>query len=114
MRGFYAAAVQRMVNYGWPGNVRELENAVERAVALAQDEWISPDDLPHTLNEPMVPTLFESAAERMMSMEELQIGYVRHVLERFGGNKVHAAAALGINRRTIQRWLGEKDEVDEP
>jgi DNA-binding NtrC family response regulator len=113
VRGFSASAVQRMVSYGWPGNVRELENAVERAVALAQNEWISPDDLPHTLSEPIVPTLFESAAERMMSLEELQVSYVRHVLQRFGGNKVRAAAALGINRRTIQRWLGEKEEKEE-
>jgi DNA-binding NtrC family response regulator len=95
------------VAYAWPGNVRELENAVERAVALAQDEWISPDDLPPTLEKASAPDLFASAAERMMTLEELERAYVRHVLERLGGNKVRAAAALGINRRTIQRWLGE-------
>ena len=46
-------------------------------------------------------------AERQLTLEQLERGYVEHVLERFGGNKKRAAEALGINRRTIQRWLGE-------
>jgi DNA-binding NtrC family response regulator len=90
--------------------VRELENAVERAVALGQGEWISPDDLPPTVQKPGSPDLFASAAERMMTLEEVERAYVKHMLERFGGNKVRAAAALGMNRRTIQRWLGEAEE----
>jgi DNA-binding NtrC family response regulator len=109
IQSFSGAAARLLVAYDWPGNVRELENAVERAVALAQDEWISPDDLPPTVKTPSSPDLFASAAERMMTLEEVERAYVKHVLERFGGNKVRAAAALGINRRTIQRWLGEEE-----
>ncbi|MDC0744675.1 sigma-54-dependent transcriptional regulator [Polyangium mundeleinium] len=109
LQGFSGAAARVLMAYDWPGNVRELENAVERAVALAQDEWISPDDLPPTVQKPSTPDLFASAAERMMTLEEVDRAYVKHVLERFGGNKVRAAAALGINRRTIQRWLGEEE-----
>jgi DNA-binding NtrC family response regulator len=107
LKGFSAAAVQRLVSYAWPGNVRELENAVERAVALARDEWVSPDDLPPTLVPDTRIDLFASSAERLMTLEELERGYVSHVLERCGGNKKRAAALLGISRRTIQRWLGE-------
>jgi len=105
--GFSDAAARRLVAYRWPGNVRELENAVERAVAFAHDRYVSPDDLPPSLIQPAEVDVFASAAERLMTLEELQRGYVRHVLERLGGNKLRAAAALGIHRRTIQRWLGE-------
>ncbi|MEZ4296669.1 MAG: sigma-54 dependent transcriptional regulator [Polyangiaceae bacterium] len=108
IEGFSHAAVERLVAHAWPGNVRELENAVERAVAFARDKYVSPDDLPPTLTESAPMDLFAAAAERSMTLEELQHGYVRHVLERLGGNKVRAAAALGIHRRTIQRWLGDE------
>ena len=107
IRGLSAAASRRLRAYGWPGNVRELENAVEHGVALGRDEWLGPEDLPPALAESPVPDLFAGAAERLLTLEELEHGYVRHVLERFGGNKKRAAEALGINRRTIQRWLGE-------
>ena len=36
-------AKQMMLNYRWPGNVRELENAIERAVILADRELITPE-----------------------------------------------------------------------
>jgi len=112
--GLSGAASRLLIAYDWPGNVRELENAIERAVALSQDEWISPDDLPPTVKKPSAPDIFASAAERMMTLEEVERAYVRHILERFGGNKVRAATALGINRRTIQRWLGEEEEPKDP
>jgi DNA-binding NtrC family response regulator len=111
LKGFSGAAARRLVGYGWPGNARELENAVERAVALARDEWISPDDLPPSVGVDATPDVFAAAAERLMTLDELEKGYVRHVLERLGGNKKRAAAALGINRRTIQRWLGEAPDA---
>ena len=107
LKGFSAMAARRLHSYGWPGNVRELENAVEHGVALAREEWLSPDDLPPALGEARREDLFSAAAERMLTLEEVERSYVRHVLERFGGNKKRAADVLGINRRTIQRWLGE-------
>ncbi len=46
--GLSKAAVSVMQKYRWPGNVRELENAMERAVVLADpnEVSISPDLLP--------------------------------------------------------------------
>ena len=37
---FSGSATRAIANYPWPGNVRELENAIERAVVLAEDEDI--------------------------------------------------------------------------
>jgi DNA-binding NtrC family response regulator len=109
IRGLSREASQLLVQYGWPGNVRELENVIERAVALARDEWIAVSDLPAHVQPEASTRLFEQAAERLMTLEELERGYVAHVLERCGGNKKRAAAQLGINRRTIQRWMGADD-----
>ncbi|MFO0760980.1 MAG: sigma-54 dependent transcriptional regulator [Byssovorax sp.] len=113
VEGFSTPAAKKLMGYAWPGNVRELENAVERAVAFAQGNQVTVDDLPRAICEPAETDLFSSAAERLMTLEELERAYVRHVLERLGGNKVRAAAALGINRRTIQRWLGDEGNADE-
>jgi DNA-binding NtrC family response regulator len=112
-RGISSAASALLTEYDWPGNARELENVIERAVALARDEWIGPDDLPAHVKPGASVRLFESAAERSMTLEALERGYVAHVLERCGGNKKRAAALLGINRRTIQRWMGEAINDDE-
>lgn len=112
IQGFTVPATKRLTRYGWPGNVRQLENAIERAVAFCQGSTISEEDLPPSLDEEQTGDIFASAAERLLTLEEIERGYVRHVLERFGGNKVRAAAALGISRRTIQRWLGDEPEAD--
>ncbi|SIT11454.1 sigma-54-dependent transcriptional regulator [Neptunomonas antarctica] len=40
---FSESARQTMLRYSWPGNVRELENAIERAVILADNHLITPD-----------------------------------------------------------------------
>lgn len=43
-----------MLAYTWPGNVRELENAIERAVILAEGTTISPDLLAIDLDLPLM------------------------------------------------------------
>ncbi len=50
------------------------------------------------------------AAEGLVPMHRFQRVYVDYALRRFGGNKVHTAAALGIDRRTIQRWARARAE----
>ena len=35
---FSEEASQSIADYSWPGNVRELENAIERAVVLAEEQ----------------------------------------------------------------------------
>jgi DNA-binding NtrC family response regulator len=111
--GFSGAAVKRLVGYDWPGNVRELENAVERAVALCDGERIAPDDLPETTKSTRVADFLDLAAERMMTIGELERAYAERVLKKVGGNKIRAASLLGVDRRTLQRWFGEPSGGDD-
>ncbi len=48
-----ASAEARLQAYPWPGNVRELQNALERAVILAEGESIEAEDL--QLRQPELP-----------------------------------------------------------
>jgi len=105
--GFSGAAVKALLGHDWPGNVRELENAIERAVALCEGDRISPEDLPSNTRIPRAADFLEAAADRLMTIEELDRAYAQVVLKRTGGNKQRAAAALGVDRRTLQRWFGE-------
>lgn len=54
------------------------------------------------------------AAEALVPMHRFQRVYVDYALRRYGGNKVHTAAALGIDRRTIQRWARARAEQQQP
>jgi DNA-binding NtrC family response regulator len=98
----------------WPGNIRELENAIERALLLADEERIRLRDLPAEVT---------AAAERARScalgasLREL----VRHETRRIerqaicaalaatGGNVTRAAAQLGLSRRGLQLKMKELD-----
>src|SRR6266852_2677306 len=43
--GLEPEAQKLLMRYNWPGNIRELENAIERAMLLAEGRSISADDL---------------------------------------------------------------------
>jgi len=45
MEGLDPDALKLLMRYNWPGNIRELENAIERAMLLAERTHISMDDL---------------------------------------------------------------------
>jgi DNA-binding NtrC family response regulator len=92
----------------WRGNARELENAIERALVLAEsDELVLADfRVRDARGEPEVDPaarLIESAAEASLSLAELGERYTDEILKRCGGNKVHAAVILKIDRKTLYR-----------
>ncbi len=44
-------AMRLLRQHHWPGNVRELRNAIDRAVAIAEEDVVTPDDLPERIRE---------------------------------------------------------------
>lgn len=66
--------------------------------------------LPKEATPDALQLLIESA-EGLVPMHKFQRVYVDYALRRFGGNKVHTAAALGIDRRTIQRWARARADL---
>jgi DNA-binding NtrC family response regulator len=113
-RSLSGAAIRKLLMHGWPGNVRELENAMERAVALCPGDVILPEHLPPSIGTPPPVDFLRHAVDLGWTIDELNRAYLHRVLERTGGNKKQAAALMGIDRRTIQRWLGEEQETEEP
>ena len=49
------------------------------------------------------------AAERQLSLAEVEIGYIKRMLVQTGNNVTRAAQILGIDRRTLYRKLSESD-----
>ena len=99
VRGFSPAALAAIRRYHWPGNIRELENRIKKALVLCDSTLLSPDDL--DLGEraqlPILP--LEKAKE------DFQRRYVLEVLERNHGNRTQTARDLGVDPRTIFRYL---------
>jgi DNA-binding NtrC family response regulator len=96
-------ALEALMRYDWPGNVRELANVLERAQILAEDQLITLDDLPENLLGYQAAPVVESGDPH--NLYETQRRHVMTVLKEVGGNKVHAARALGISRRALYRLL---------
>ncbi|HEX9289644.1 MAG TPA: sigma-54 dependent transcriptional regulator [Anaeromyxobacteraceae bacterium] len=106
------AARDLLVAYDWPGNVRELENVVARALALNPSGVILPEDVPEHLRgaPPAAPGLAGVVVQDRPTLAELERRYAAQVLQETGGNKTRAAEILGIDRKTLYRLLGERDE----
>lgn len=100
-----------LMRYDWPGNVRELENAIQRAVALTQDDTILPSALPDSIRlyDDKTPS---QAVGNHLSLYELEKTYILQMMEKHSWNRAEAAAALGIGRATIYRKLKEYGFVE--
>ncbi len=95
-------AANRLVRYAWPGNVRELENAVERAVVLAQGHRLDLDDFPEEVGLALPGAGAQGDAR---SLEAVERDHILAVLRANGGNKAKAAQQLQIGIATLYRKL---------
>jgi len=97
---FSPAAEAVLAGHTWPGNVRELENAVERAVVLARDDVITPEDL---LLEARVAAAGGGTLQDCL--DAAAATRIRAALEAAGGQRVEAARTLGVDRTTLYRLM---------
>lgn len=98
-----AETMRVLLGYDWPGNVRELANVLERAQILAEGTTITTDDLPENLVQASSPVAGGAAGPD--NLEGVERRHVEEVLRRHDGNKVRAAKALGVSRRTLYRLI---------
>ncbi|HMV68579.1 MAG TPA: sigma 54-interacting transcriptional regulator [Myxococcota bacterium] len=104
-KGFTNQALAALKSYDWPGNVREIESRVKKALIMSDRALLNPDDL----------DLSEQQAKRQVvplsdAVEQFRVDYIRKVLDLNGWNKAQTARDLGVDARTIFRYVEKLEQ----
>ncbi|KQP44140.1 Fis family transcriptional regulator [Brevundimonas sp. Leaf280] len=119
--------------FDWPGNVRQLENAVFRAIVLADAPFLQPHDFPAIsgVAAPMpdaqplqaataAGTQTDAAAQvdqpirildergHLRTLEDIERDLIQHAIEVYAGHMSEIARRLGIGRSTLYRKVREQ------
>ena len=114
--------------YDWPGNVRQLENAVYRAVVLADGPYLQPHDFPAVSGVSAPPAEGDASAPaaqpeagigeqpvrivdgsgHLRTLEEIERDLIQHAIELYAGHMTEVARRLGIGRSTLYRKVREQ------
>lgn len=100
-------AVERLMAFGFPGNVRQLANVLERAIIIANGEWIHPEHLLLEAEESRPISVVAPVASSPGDLRTQERGTILNVLAACDGNRTHAARQLGISIRTLRNRLRE-------
>ena len=132
--GITAEALALLSQYEWPGNVRQLENALFRAVVLADGGELTIAEFPQIAAQvdgfevrvPPLPTVMVPSIERevmrvevhdpnvlrlldetgnVRRMEEIEAELIRFALAHYRGQMSEMARKLGIGRSTLYRKM---------
>jgi transcriptional regulator with PAS, ATPase and Fis domain len=97
----------RLINYSWPGNIRELKNAIEYAVTICRDYYITIEDLPTHIIEEGDKNSHSSLSE-ICSIEDYEYNALKACIGTYGltkEGKEKTAQKLGMSRATLYRRL---------
>jgi two-component system response regulator HydG len=108
VRRFGPAAMTVLRRHRWPGNVRELAHVVEKVVLLGQAAEVAADELPEGVGQPARGEPFEFRGD-ILPMREVGRRYAVWAVGQTGGHRGKAAEKLGIDPKTLRKWLGESD-----
>jgi len=108
VKGFTPGALAAMRKYAWPGNVRQLENRIKKAIVLCDKTLIGPEDMD------LFPEALSAVASLSEAREEFTRRYILEVLERNNGNRTKTARDLGVDPRTIFRYLEREPDAPDP
>jgi DNA-binding NtrC family response regulator len=140
--GASAETIALLGAFDWPGNVRQLENAVYRAIILADAPYLQPHDFPAisglslppaesgtTLSPaaPVPPTVADLTAEmpksapvqilddrgHLRTLEEIERDLIQLAIEIYAGHMSEVARRLGIGRSTLYRKVREQGLEDQ-
>jgi DNA-binding NtrC family response regulator len=129
--------------FDWPGNVRQLENAVYRAIILADAPYLQPHDFPAisgislpaeaapaqaaSSGSSAPPSMADLAAElprtapvqilddrgHLRTLEDIERDLIQLAIEIYAGHMSEVARRLGIGRSTLYRKVREQGLEDQ-
>jgi DNA-binding NtrC family response regulator len=92
------AAMDLLQQQPWMGNIRELENAIERAMVVAQEPEIGERDF-------VFKPVAAAGPNGSKSLEDMERAHILRVLEQCNWNQTRAAETLEIDRVTLHHKL---------
>ncbi|MGE0824371.1 MAG: sigma-54 interaction domain-containing protein [Candidatus Binatia bacterium] len=98
-----AETLTLLSRHRWPGNVRELKNVLLRAAHLAEENILTPAELPEDLHRAAMPP----APSPCRSVRETEQELIEQALADTHGNVRAAAARLGLHRATLHRKINQ-------
>jgi Nif-specific regulatory protein len=118
IKGVDPEALNILSRYSFPGNIRELENIIERSAILAQNDWITKDDLPRTLFEANgfdykinIPQNYgELKALKKKAIEEIEKSFLNHILMKNQNIISKAAEEARMHRVELHRLINKYKE----
>ncbi|WP_043931350.1 sigma 54-interacting transcriptional regulator [Bacillus sp. EB01] len=96
--------MEAIANYTWPGNIRELQNAIERTVALTEDETLYCRDLPKYISHERESSLQVEFNKKVLPLEEYEKNIFEYAVQ-FYPSYNQLAKALGITHKTAASKL---------
>ncbi|MDX2505446.1 MAG: sigma-54 dependent transcriptional regulator [Gammaproteobacteria bacterium] len=108
-------AMRKLIAYDWPGNVRELKNMVERAIILSRKSKV-------IRGQHLNLGSCEQAAKGFQlniapgadpTLEEIEISYLKLLLEKYAGHRTTIAQVMGISERNVYRLIKKYDLAEE-
>ncbi|WP_373494494.1 sigma-54-dependent transcriptional regulator [Aquiflexum sp.] len=101
-KGFTPNAMQLLQKYNWPGNIRELQHAIERAIIMAEGDFLDSRDFFFLSAK---PSNEKAAVPNTFNLDEVEKNYIQKAIDKNGGNISKAAKELGLTRASLYRRL---------
>jgi len=105
IKSITSVAMAMLMSHDWPGNVRELENAIERAIVLADGPILEEHNFSFVTIGGRLQESGEDEADDGFSLKvaraRLEERMIRKALAATGGNRTHAANMLEISHPSL-------------
>ncbi|MBI4904684.1 MAG: sigma-54-dependent Fis family transcriptional regulator [Acidobacteria bacterium] len=98
----------RLSKEDWPGNVRQLRGTVERMFVLSRSASVTEADAAAAIEPALTPSVAEpyfDAADFRDAKRLFESEYLTRKLREHGGNVTRTAAAIGLERQSLQEKI---------